>query len=90
MRVIARNTQSWGTVLTTFPTVGARQVPTDQLVGASEIAERLGARHASLVHDWIARYDDFPQPVARLRAGLVWDWRDVQAWARATGRLPTD
>lgn len=70
--------------------VGAKEVPADQLVGASEIAERLGARHASLVHDWIARYDDFPQPVARLRAGLVWDWRDVEAWARETGRLPPD
>lgn len=60
----------------------------DQLVGTAEIAERLDVRRASLVHAWIARYPEFPQPVARLSAGLVWAWPDVEAWARKTGRLP--
>lgn len=58
----------------------------DDLVGAAEIASRLGVAHASLVHDWRARYPDFPEPVARLTAALVWAWPDVEAWARKTGR----
>lgn len=62
----------------------------DQLVGAAEIAERLHARHASLVHDWRHRYPDFPQPVAKLKAAHVWAWLDVEAWARRTGRLPEE
>jgi hypothetical protein len=67
--------------------VGARKVPVDELVGAAEIAERLRARHPSLVHDWLRRYPDFPQPVAKLKAAHVWAWPDVEAWARQTGRL---
>jgi hypothetical protein len=58
----------------------------NQMVGAAEIAERLGMRSASLVHDWRKRYPDFPQPVATLKAGLVWAWPDVEKWAKATGR----
>jgi len=57
------------------------------MVGAHEIAERLGkSTGGSLVHDWRRRYPDFPQPVATLSAGLVWAWPDVAAWAKATGR----
>ena len=41
-------------------------------------ASRLGVRKASLVHDWIARYPDFPQPVARLKAAHGWAWPDVR------------
>ena len=32
-------------------------------------------------------HSDFPQPVARLRMGLIWAWPDVKAWAIETGRL---
>jgi hypothetical protein len=28
-----------------------------------------------------------PKPAVELRAGLVWDWTEVEAWARSTGRL---
>lgn len=59
----------------------------NQLVGASEIAERLGVGKSSLIHDWRLRYPDFPRPVARLKAAHVWAWPDVEAWARKTGRL---
>jgi predicted DNA-binding transcriptional regulator AlpA len=65
----------------------ARQVPVDQLVGASEIAERLEVGKSTVVHDWRRRHPDFPQPVAKLKTALVWDWVEVEAWARATGRL---
>ena len=64
-----------------------RRVDVDDLVGAAEIAERLGRGSASLIHDWRRRYDDFPPPVLQLRQGHVWHWPDVEAWARATGRL---
>lgn len=65
-----------------------RQVDVDQLVGASEIAERLGVNRPSLVQDWRLRYSDFPQPVARLKGAHVWAWPDVERWARRSGRLP--
>ena len=59
----------------------------DQLVGATEIADRLGLKLPQTVRDWRRRYDDFPQPVATLAMGHVWHWPDVERWARATGRL---
>jgi predicted DNA-binding transcriptional regulator AlpA len=64
-----------------------RKVDVDQLIGAAEIAERLGVRRPNVVHDWRRRYPDFPQPVAKLRQALVWTWPDVERWARRTGRL---
>jgi predicted DNA-binding transcriptional regulator AlpA len=67
--------------------VVARQVPVDQLVGANEIAERLGVGKSTVVHDWRRRHPEFPEPVAKLKTALVWDWAEVEAWARATGRL---
>jgi hypothetical protein len=67
--------------------VGAR-IDADDLVGAAEIAERLGLASTSVVRDWRLRHADFPAPVRRLRMGSVWRWSDVERWARATGRLP--
>jgi len=64
-----------------------RTVDVEQLVGAAEIAERLGSDRTTFVHDLKRRHPDFPKPVATLKAGLVWAWPDVEAWARATGRL---
>jgi hypothetical protein len=65
----------------------ARKVSVEQLVGAAEIAERLGSKRTTYVHDLKRRHPDFPVPVAKLKSGLVWAWPDVEAWARATGRL---
>lgn len=59
----------------------------DHLVGASEIAKRLGVKQPQAVHLWRRRYDDFPEPVAQLDMGFVWNWPDVERWAKATGRL---
>ncbi|MGI8752418.1 MAG: hypothetical protein ACR2MN_08925 [Acidimicrobiales bacterium] len=65
-----------------------RRVAVEHLVGAAEIARRLGGGHkANLIHSWRVRYPDFPEPIARLRMGLVWAWPDVERWARKTGRL---
>jgi hypothetical protein len=57
------------------------------LVGASEIAERLGLNKRSVVHDWRARNIGFPEPVLTLRMGHLWLWPEVERWARSTGRL---
>jgi hypothetical protein len=59
----------------------------DHLVGAAEIAERLGVARTQVVHSWRRRHPDFPRPVKTLRQGLVWNWPDVERWARRSGRL---
>jgi predicted DNA-binding transcriptional regulator AlpA len=64
-----------------------RRIDVDQLVGAAEIAQRLGVKRPQVVHDWRRRHPDFPAPVAELHAALVWAWPDVERWARKTGRL---
>jgi Putative ATPase subunit of terminase (gpP-like) len=64
-----------------------RKVEVDKLVGAAEIAERLGLAHPETVHSWRRRYPEFPKPVAQLRQALIWHWPDVAQWARRTGRL---
>jgi transposase-like protein len=65
-----------------------REVPVSRLVGAAEIARRLGCASANLIHSWRRRYPDFPQPVAHLEMGFVWDWAEIEEWARRTDRLP--
>jgi len=59
----------------------------NDLVGAAEIAERLGLAHPQSVHTLRRRHPDFPPPLAKLAQALVWSWRDVERWARATGRV---
>jgi predicted DNA-binding transcriptional regulator AlpA len=63
-------------------------VDADQLVGAAEIAERLGLKRYQRVHELRARNPDFPEPIATLQQALVFYWPDVERWARQTGRLP--
>jgi predicted DNA-binding transcriptional regulator AlpA len=65
----------------------ARKVDPELLVGAAEIAERLGVKRPQVVHDWRRRHAEFPEPVAKLRTALIWYWPDIEKWARATGRL---
>ncbi len=72
--------------LVASPPVG-RKVDVDVLVGSHEIAERLGLGSAEAVYSWRRRHADFPAPIARLRIGYVWNWPDVEKWARKTGRL---
>jgi predicted DNA-binding transcriptional regulator AlpA len=57
----------------------------DQLVGLTEIASRLGVSRQR-VHQ-LSQQEGFPDPVARLAAGLIWEWADIELWARQTGRL---
>jgi transposase-like protein len=62
----------------------------DDLVGAHEIAQRLGLAFPNIVHAWRIRYKTFPEPIAVLRAGMIWDWKKVEAWAKMTNRRPQD
>jgi hypothetical protein len=67
-----------------------RHVDTELLVGAAEIAKRLGVSRAQTVHNWRTRDLGFPEPVATLEVALVFYWPDVESWARETGRLSVD
>lgn len=66
--------------------VNPRALDPEQLVGAAEIAQRLGVVRDT-VHLWRRRHADFPAPVAELEQAMVWYWPDVEAWAKASGRL---
>jgi predicted DNA-binding transcriptional regulator AlpA len=61
-------------------------VPPKFLVGANEIAERLGLSHAQSVHTIRKRHADFPTPIATLKTALIWDFREIEHWAKKTGR----
>lgn len=63
-----------------------RKVDVDDLVGAHEIAQRLGVARPQVIHEWRRRHQDFPKPVATLKTALIWDWAEVSRWALATGR----
>lgn len=58
-----------------------------ELVTATEIAERLGLADRHSVHNWRRRDLGFPEPAGRFGGVLVWQWADVEEWARATGRM---
>lgn len=64
-----------------------RKLDIDALVGAKEIADRLGVSRAQMVYEWRRRHPDFPKPVLVLSIGNIWYWPDVASWAKATGRL---
>lgn len=61
-----------------------------ELVGVVEIAERAHVQPGT-VQAWRERHDDFPTPMATLRAGPVWSWTAVERWLRVrppAGRPP--
>ncbi|WCO66247.1 hypothetical protein PO878_17230 [Iamia majanohamensis] len=64
-----------------------RMVDAGDLVDAVLIAERLGLSHSQNVHKLRERHEDFPAPVATLGRLRIWLWSEIEAWARATGRL---
>jgi prophage regulatory protein len=56
------------------------------LMGIAEIAEMLGVTRQRV--DAITRtHAAFPAPVAELASGRIWLRKDVETWARKTGRL---
>jgi hypothetical protein len=56
-----------------------------QIVGLAEIATRCGVTNSA-----VCQWPGMPEPLARLKSGRVWDWRQVEAYLRATkpGMLP--
>ena len=54
-------------------------------VGAAEIAARLRVRPQT-VHTWRHRRL-MPEPRWIVSGQPAWDWADIEAWARRTGRL---
>ena len=49
-------------------------------MGAAEIAERLGVTRQRAYQ--ITARRDFPEPIAHLAMGQVWDTRDVETWIK--------
>lgn len=56
------------------------------LVGSQEIGALLGGLSRQRVQQLISR-SDFPAPDVVLAMGKVWKRADVEAWAKAHGRL---
>jgi len=54
-------------------------------VGAAEVALRLGVRPQT-VHTWRQR-KVMPEPRWIVSGQPAWDWLEIEAWARRTGRL---
>lgn len=61
--------------------------PVEELVGIAEIVEMAGVSHPAVVSTWVARHQSFPAPITRIKAGPIFDRRQVQRWLRETGRL---
>lgn len=57
-------------------------ITTAELWAVAEIAEHLRVAK-STVH-WWQKQDGFPEPVARLEAGAVYDANAVREWRRST------
>ncbi|HEX2903962.1 MAG TPA: hypothetical protein VHO01_10955 [Jatrophihabitans sp.] len=57
-----------------------------ELVGVAEVAVRLKLT-AERVRQ-LARSGQMPEAVGELGRRQIWDWRDVETWARSEGRLP--
>jgi chromosome partitioning protein len=51
-----------------------------KLVGTAELAELLGVSKQT-VSNWRSKEDGFPDPIAELKSGPVWDQAAVVAWA---------
>lgn len=51
----------------------------EELVSVAEIAEMLDVARNSAWR-WTQR-PDFPEPIARLAVGPIWQKRDIEAWA---------
>ena len=55
-----------------------------RFVGSQELTRLLGVKRARVFQ--VTRTDGFPEPVAVLAMGSIWDLDEVLAWAEAVGR----
>lgn len=58
----------------------------EDIVGVKEVAQMLGISRQR-VNVIVQSHPDFPEPIAKLAAGRVWQRRDIVEWAKKTGRL---
>lgn len=58
-----------------------------ELVGLAEIAEIAGVTRQA-VTNWTTRHPSFPEPLARLASGPVWNCPDVVAWLHSQSLMP--
>jgi predicted DNA-binding transcriptional regulator AlpA len=65
--------------------VPPRRTPLD-IAGVAEVAQILGTSRTQAGR-WTRR-EDFPEPIARLRATPVWRADDVRAWAKQRKPVP--
>lgn len=56
------------------------------IVGVFEISV-LASVSPQAVSNWIARVDDFPQPLARLQCGPIYSRQEIEAWLKQTKRM---
>jgi len=56
-------------------------------MGLTEVARLLGVSRQR-AHQ-LAQAEGFPAPTVQLASGPVWETKDVEEWARMTGRLGT-
>lgn len=57
-------------------------VDTEDLIGASEVAEILGLSHHNSVSTYMSRYEDFPKPVVDKSNGRIKLWlrSEIEVW----------
>lgn len=58
---------------------------TEHLMGAAEVAKLLGVSRVR-VHQIAAADPTFPDPVAELAAGRIWEREAIEEWARQRGK----
>ena len=66
-----------------------RKVDLEDLIDTAAVAGLCGLYGPRAVSTYRSRYPDFPEPVRTSDGGrcLLWLRQEVEAWARATGRL---
>ncbi len=57
----------------------------DDLVAAADIARELELSQERIRQ--LAAKKSFPKPIGKLGRSRIWRWRDVERWAKRTGRL---
>ena len=64
------------------------QIEIADLIDSTQVAALLGLSRYNAVSEYRRRYDDFPEPVIETGRCLLWRRRDIELWAKATGRRP--
>lgn len=63
------------------------QIESDDLCNANEVAQIIGLSSGGNVSLYRKRHRDFPLPAVDKAPCVLWLRPEVEAWARATGRL---